>query len=437
MELFKNYKILIFPIFILLVLSHIYIDDELNPEAGKWIEHYSKPANIEKNAYISLLALSENNTEEVKKLYTVRLGQISKGTLDPSLILTYPYIDDFIDFIDDHNFYACDFEEEDCLQKARKNKPNWERKIQKFSSLTKQYREISTLTNFSPLNSIVTTSDFSHLQALQRLSQIEVYYNILDKKLDVAAKQLSQLMAIDRKFLRTATDAIFHVMPIVNFKSYYPPLLLELNRNGFSNWELFRDSLNPLTINDISMNKMWLSMYAYGTRMLLLESIHPNSIELDNFLYRLQAQIKYKENMTLNSLFEYKKMQLIPEHFQKINALEIVENVDKEAVAYSDTKLSEFENYTWFMIKNYRNIIGAIMEVTAMPKFINLYQDKFELDLNLLLINMMIENTGKPILELIAIEKYKNPYTGEKPQLNGSNVCYHLIDNPICLQVQI
>lgn len=67
----------------------------------------------------------------------------------------------------------------------------------------------------------------------------------------------------------------------------------------------------------------------------------------------------------------------------------------------------EMDNLIWFTIKNYRNIVGAYLEVIAIPKFLNLYKEKFKLDLRLLLLNLIIEADKKPLASIITTEKFK------------------------------
>jgi len=92
------------------------------------------------------------------------------------------------------------------------------------------------------------------------------------------------------------------------------------------------------------------------------------------------------------------------------------------------------DNLIWFTINNYRNIVGAYLELAAMPRFLNLYEEKFKLDLRLSLLNIMIEADKKPLGSIITLEKYRNSYTGETPKILGSQVCYQLSEIQVCLE---
>jgi len=439
MEFTKRIKIgILVSIIIVVGTYHLYVDDELNPEAKKWIEYYSKPADLEGNAFIGLIALSPSNDisiEQAKELYKTKLGNIVKGTLDYFQQLKYPNVSGLPDIFGDDEAYFCEFNKDNCLSETAKNKAVLEEKINKLSSITEQYRSLSKLTNFEPLNSIATEPDWDSLIPIQRLAFLEVYFHILDNDLELAALQLSQLISVERKFLRNATEAVFHAVPIVNFELYYQPLLLKLKEQGFANWEVFGDALTPLSFEEISMNRMWLIMFAQGTRALQFKYIAERAEGMGHSLHGFQAQIKYKENMTLNSMFAYQKLQLIPENAKKENLISLVEIADREANAHSERLKSEIKNMFWFTIKNYRNIVGSFLEVTALPKFLNLYEDKFKLDLRLLLLSMFINEDKDDLESAINLNKYINPYTGEAPKLSDSKLCYTLQDDKVCIDI--
>ena len=311
MELIKKLKIgILVSIIIVAGTYHLYVDDELNPEAKKWIENYSKPTNLEGNAFIGLISLSLSDdipTDQAKELYKAKLGEITKGSLDYFQQLKYPNVSGLPDMFGTDEAYFCEFNKENCLAETAKNRAILEQEANKHANVTEHYRSLSKLTNFEPLNSIATEPDWDSLIPIQRLAFLEVYFHILDNDLELAALQLSQLISLERKFLRNATEAVFHAVPIVNFELYYQPLLIKLKEQGFANWEIFDEALTPLSFEDISMNRMWLIMFAQGTRALQFKYIAERAEGMGHSLHGFQAQLKYKENMTLNSMFNYHK----------------------------------------------------------------------------------------------------------------------------------
>jgi hypothetical protein len=242
-------------------------------------------------------------------------------------------------------------------------------------------------------------------------------------------------MTIDRHLLRTASDAIFHVTPIVNFKLYYQPMLVRLKHEGFTRWEMFEDSLKPLTHDDLSMNRMWLRSFAQDTRAIQFKYIVGKG-ESINFFDTFQAKLKYKENMTFNSMFEHYNLQLIPDNAKKEELIALVEIAEKAATNSYEEQRNDLNNMFMFNIKNYKNIVGAYLELTASPKFLSLYENKFELDLRLMLLNIMIHQDETPLEEVITLKQNKNPYTGEAPKLSGSQLCYQILEIETCINVK-
>lgn len=439
MEFTKRIKIgILVSIIIVVGTYHLYVDDELNPEAKKWIEYYSKPTGLEGNAFIGLIALSPSNdisTEQAKELYKTKLGNIAKGSLDFFQQLKYPNVSGLPDIFGEDEAYFCEFNKDNCLSETVKNRAILEEKINKLTNITEQYRSLSKLTNFEPINSIATEPDWDSLIPIQRLSFLEVYFHILDNDLELAALQLAQLITLDRKLLRNATEAVFHAVPIVNFELYYQPLLIKLKEQGFANWDVFGDALTPLSFEEISMNRMWLIMFAQGTRALQFKYIAERAEGMDHSLHGFQAQIKYKENMTLNSMFDYYSLQLMPDNATKDNLVAWINAASDLADNHSENSRKEMDNLIWFTIKNYRNIVGAYLEVTALPKILNLYDEKFKLDLRLQLLNIITQEDKDLLADNLNFEKYKNPYTGESPKLSDFELCYTLQDDKVCIDI--
>ncbi|MGJ8692646.1 MAG: hypothetical protein ACSHW0_09200 [Thalassotalea sp.] len=438
MELVKQFKIVILVTIIIVAGTyHLYVDEELNPKAKKWIEYYSNPTDLKQNAFIGLIALSTSNTisnEQAQGLYKAKLSEITKGTLGYSQQLKYPNGSGLPDIFS-NKAYFCEFNKNNCLSETAKNRATLEQIINKLLNVTEHYRSLSKLTNFEPLNSTATKPDFDALISIQRLAFLEVYFHILDNDLELAALQLSQLISLERKFLRAATEAVFHALPIVNFEFYYQPLLSKLKEQGFANWEVFGGALNPLSFEDISMNRMWLMKFAQGTRAFQFKYLAKIDEGVGHPFHNFQAKIKYKENMTLNNMFEHQKLQLIPTNAKKENLLSLVKIAEKNENIHSEKLRNAMNNRFWFTIKNYRNIVGSYLQTAVLAKFFDLYEEKFKLDLRLLLLNIMINEDKAALASIINSDKYKNPYTGESPTLLASQLCYQLSGDEVCIDL--
>ncbi|UPW19475.1 hypothetical protein M0C34_04125 [Agarivorans sp. TSD2052] len=411
-------------------IFHILTDDELHPEAKSWIEHYSRPVDLKGNAFIELIALSsagECSRKQAINSYQSKLHEIN--TVPPSDFqeLQYPNVNGLPNVFDETSF--CYFDKENCLLKTARNRIELEAHTLQFESVIHRYLSISKLSNFTPINTFATKPIMDSLASLQRLALLEVYFYILDNNLELAAQQLSQLIVIDRKLLINSPDLAFHALAIVNYESFYQPLIIELKRKGFSNWDLLAPAFVPLSIEEISFNSVWQSEFSNFAKNI--ESIGKRV--RSNLWNVFTVKLKFKENMTLNRAFKFWHQMMIPEEVEKGGLIEIVKLHETSL----DEQLEEVrwasDKRFWFGLNNYRNIIGSIVEMTARPRFLSFYPEKLKFDLRILLLDLLINQDAGFIAEAINLEEYNNPYTGEAPTLSETDVCYTLEEDKVCV----
>ena len=413
-------------------IVHLFTDDQLNPQAQEWLDYYFKEPNLEQNAYIELIALgidNESSYDIAKNKYLDSVSQIEKGFLDYDKQLKYPLIIGLPEIFDDPKY--CSLDEDGCFQQLQENQKLILSDISIIKDKLQKFRKIATYDNFDFINSISTEPTFD-MSVFYRLSGIQAYYLINDGDMNQAASIIANLIKLERKFLQTSSDAVFLVSPIVNFKVVYQPLIEELYARGFNRWDEIKSVLKPLDIKEISMNKMWLQMFADGTRALKFSYIAESSLDKNSFYQEYQARLKYKENMTLNDLFSHTQLQLINENLDKSELAEEIKIVsERSELAYEQIK-KDMDNLIWISIKNYRNVVGTLLRLTATPRILNLYEDKISMDLRILLLNALIQSQDKPIQDIVNSPEFINPYTGRELSIGENKICYQ-IDEPICI----
>ncbi|MGY5450463.1 hypothetical protein ACVFI8_05890 [Agarivorans sp. MS3-6] len=414
-------------------IFHLITDDELHPEAKEWIEHYSKPVDLKDNAYIELIALSsvgECSTKQAINSYQSKLHEINTVPLSDFQELQYPNVNGLPNVFDETSF--CYFDKENCLLKTARNRIELEAHTLQFESVIHRYLSLSKLSNFVPINTYATEPNWDSLASLQRLALLEVYFYILDNKLELAAQQLSQLIVIDRKFLINSSDVAFHALAIVNYESFYQPLIIELKRKGFSNWDLLAPAFVPLSIEEISFNRVWQSEFSNFAKNTKYAGKRIRGKRGDH-IHVFAAKLKFKENMTLNSAIKIRQKLMISEEVKKGELIEIVKLYN----ANLDEQLEEVrwaaDKWFWFGLNNYRNIVGSILEMTARPRFLSFYPEKLKFDLRILLLDLLINQDTGFIAEAIDLDEYKNPYTGEAPTLSETDICYTLQEEQVCV----
>ena len=162
----------------LIFIVHLFIDDELNPEAQKWINHYSQKPNLEQNAFIELIALGisdENPYHTAKQKYLTAEQKFNNGEFDYDGQLKYPVIAKLPSLVNNPTY--CTFEKPDCFAQLDKNKETILNKLQPIKDELKKFRQLISYTNFDRLNSLATKPSVEML-SLYQLSGIQAYYMI-------------------------------------------------------------------------------------------------------------------------------------------------------------------------------------------------------------------------------------------------------------------
>lgn len=431
-------KKIVLPIVLIAVVGflwHLATDDPLDTEARLWIQYFSKTPNLNQNAYLSLIALGKQGStpyEDATAEYLASVSMIQKGLLDYDKQLKYPKIDRLPNY-DNEEIY-CSLEEKGCFNQLLENKDVITLQMAQFDSILSRFLDISTLSNFDFLDSIATEPDLSVLTNLFRFMGIKILFLIDDGEHRKAASMLASLVKLDRTFSLTSSEAVFIVLPIVHYETIYMPLVELLVKSGFKDWDLIKPVLKPLSVDEISMNKMWLRLFADGTRALKVEYLADEPSKNDGLLHEFLARVKYKENMTINTLFGMTKNQLIPESTNKSNLFSEYLLADERDQQANEERKKELENITWSSIKNYRNVVGHLLTLTANARLLNLYEDMVITDLRILLLNVLIQSGERPLNEIIKDPALANPYTNEPPTLEGSNICY-MLKETTCISV--
>ena len=139
--------------------------------------------------------------------------------------------------------------------------------------------------------------------------------------------------------------------------------------------------------------------------------------------------------MTTNEIFKLTKTQLVDETTNKSELLEQIELTKKRKnIAFEQIEY-DLKNLNWTLIKNYRNVGGTLMHLSAVGPLIDLYKDIIDLDLRMLLLNALIQSQTKPIQDIIDSPEFINPYNGEKPYLDENKICLRVTDDPVCITI--
>lgn len=416
----------------------LLVDDELNPEAENWLSQVFKEVDLENNAYLSLAALGGRDSElaydVVRQSYQDAVGQIKFGTLDPHKKFKYPNLNGLVTVLNDTKY--CSFELDGCLVNMRESLPYIWEELADYFYLSQQLNNISDFDNFAALNPIATVPDFESLDKVFQLSSIETFLLIEEGEYDKAQRRLSRLIKLLRQLSANSGDATFLALPVIHFVKYYVPLIDLLLVNGHRDFKETLEALSPLSINEITMNRIWLQLFATGATPIKFEYLAADVIKGSNPLDKLLARIKYKENITINAMFNITKIKLIPESAPKLNIHKLL-SMRQEKVDYLEKEVRDsMSSDLAYFIKNYRNYAGGHLLAVSSPKFLNATNELQQTDLLFLLQKAKILAKSKSIIEIINLPEFINPYTGMKPRVEQRKLCYFL-QNDICDEIPI
>lgn len=417
-----------------ILVTKLVTDDELNPEAKQWLERYSQKPNLEQNVFIELIALgqdTQNPYQAAKQKYLAAKQEFNNGDSDYDKQLKYPVITGLPSLFG--NDIYCTFDKPDCFEQLSKNKAVILKQLQPFENKLKKFRQLVFYTNYDFLN-LSSTEPVLELLKLYKLSAIQAYYLITENELEKAATLIANLIKLERQFLQASSDVVFTISPIVHFQMIYTPLIQELHIRGFNNWQNIQSALTPLKVNEISTNRLRLQEFASSAQILKLVDLIKSSLE-QSWVNHYLGKLIYKPNMTINAIFELTQAQLIIEVDDKSELYEQIKmQLERKAIASEKEQSSNVTK--WTLIKNYRNISGTLISLTAVPKFLDFYEDIISLDLTMILLNALIQSQTKTISDIIDSPDFINPYNGEKPYLDENKLCLRVTDKPVCLDIK-
>ncbi len=192
-----------FIVFAIVLPIHLVTDDPLDPEAQKWIEHYSTEPNLDNNAFIALIALGYDTDDSYQRATKEYLDYVERlnNTLDIyENILEYPRIVNLPTSVIDDKY--CTMGEEGCFEKLETNKSEIGEDLTTSEDVLTKFLAISDYENFQPINATITEPSLEVLIKLVKLTGIQIYYQIQEGNVNRAVEMLEKLARIERFFFK-------------------------------------------------------------------------------------------------------------------------------------------------------------------------------------------------------------------------------------------
>ncbi len=394
---------------------YMLVDDELSKNAEYLLSHAEPTNNLDKNIFIHLAALSNNNYETSKQRY---IATSEKAILNPSEFdnqFTFPSL--LIHQEELTSDLYCVFGEEGCLENITENKELLFDLLSERMLIAQEVILSQSKYDFKPLDPISTRGDFDGYLALNYLVGLQVYKNLLEGNTTRSEELLIKHFDFARKLAEGSLDMVSSVVFVVSIQQHFQPLLEKLASTGHQFTYPINEIFNELSMTEISFKKMAISEFAMMHRAVN-SYIKPNDYVDSELNNELAIYIGYKPIATLNRMADFWISNTIPETTPKDRFFEV------NGAKPSNQPKVDAKNPITIILNNPRNFIGELLLAVSTPRFLDASEDYAAADLNLLLFRLLIESQQTSIVELVAEPKFKDPYTGNAPYIEESKVCY-------------
>lgn len=392
-------------------------DDPLHPDTQAWLKQAEQPIMLENSVHIHLMGLSMQgpNYERGLAHYTQEAMYHEWSRIKHS----YPTIPELKSFAE--MLPRCETSlDEACVARLLLKRPEISAKLSEFTQLLDGLYQLSNLDNFTNIDARIATTDFEQLDQLYRLASLDILYLIEDRQLKVAAQKLAALFQLQRALMAGTNQLELQILPVIYAEAFFQPLLLKLDQAGYSDWSVLENALAPLKQEEFLMNTLWQQMFIDSASMLLPLINHPDT-----------NRLLYKPNMTLNQMAAFYRLKKIANDTPHLELIAGIHDAEHR-IQMHNQKLRQLQEPRWlFLLRNYRNITGAYLNQTMLPRYLNIQTPMLELDLRLQLLHAVIE---RPQDSLPNPHNYPNPYTDELPWLEDGMLC-HKLNETICARI--
>lgn len=435
MAVLKNKFLFLGALFLFILLIYLLVADEkLKADTEAWLSVFENTVQDTENASMRLLSLGKSDpgfTISIKETYDKRLAAFEyEGLLGDEKPMQYPNVLQFEAFLTSPLF--CDLKEKGCFDQLDQEAEYINIVVKEFQPELSDFMSLDDLSSYRSLNPFIAEIKLQDFFFLFKLKGTEIYFDIDSGRLDKAAKSLEDLIKINRSFFADSDDLFIKISFAVNAENIFQPLLMALKNAGYPTQGKFEKVLSPLSLQEISANDIQIRSFAKNARLIKAGLAAREQNSSGTIISRIWHRFVYKENMTLNDMFDEYQHLLLPPFVNKASLLAFSKNIDREIIA----KREEQEQRPFlYRFKNITNVVGASLKDVVMPRQINVYESTAKLDSRLQLLRLALNAEKEELIEYIQLEEYANYYTGEKPYIQDGKLCQKLNDEDVCVTV--
>jgi len=428
----KNRVVLII-ILLLLVLFYLFIiDDKLNPEIQLILDQYNTQHTIDENGSVYQLGMWSALDTSPYDVGLWRLKQYNESLSNNGYTVVdvefedYPE-NDWIELLypeDKMPELLCDFNKLECLELIYQDPSNIVNLIAENSDYIKRYDGLMKFDKFALYETpsyMLPMMKFGPSLDILKLKLIEVINDVKQGQIGLASSKLIPLIKHNRRVLGQTPYVIPKVISLVESEIIIDVFAFILSKSDDIHPSFWKDviaSLKPLTNNQLKLNNVLLNAFVAQAKMFEVLKPEDYKRDLPSVIKYIPLSLMFKKNRSMNMLYEAT--------IRYFDRLEFVG--DKIKV----TEGKELKDVVYF---DYRNALGSLLLMTALPKFIELENQVYNIEIKQRMLKHLFElkmkNHGINNQRL-----YKSPYTGQTAHVIGNNFCIVVDDdskNDICI----
>ncbi|MBO9489433.1 hypothetical protein J7384_03565 [Endozoicomonas sp. G2_1] len=424
--------------FILFCLAAYYflVDDELSEQTIYWLEQDRAAKDLTNNVFIHLMSLNEKtaaNYQLSKQNYLEKVALSKVRFLDFEEMTRFPARVVEQDLLPEN--LNCLPSADNCLEQLKNQREYIAEQLNNNITLVREFINNSTQYDYQQPDVHSSIGDFEHFHTVNYLASLAIYFDILDGNLDRAEQTLFNYLYLLRQVSESSLDVGTSAVFIVAVEQLIQPLFEELVSSGHTFKSQSNHALYQIPVKEITLQKIAVSEIAKMHRTLT-EYIYSDGYVDPNFYNNPIAYIGFKPNKTLNSISSYWQTVTLPDSIAKRDFLEARSNIQSIPIIGS-------ENIWSAVLRNPTNFVGELLVLISIPRYIDIGKNIASVDLNLLLFKLLIASQNKPIGDLLADDKFVDPYTGNRPYLLDYKLCYPAWPNdsdasydvePVCMK---
>ena len=414
-------------------LYFLFSDVDQSPEITAIQQQYNIPSNLEKNAHIELISWqygdNENSYQRAINDYNQVLTQLDNGSIRDVSPIQYPQLKPYKS---DGEPYECSLAQSSCFDELITQRASLQQIVSKNKSRLNRLYQLAEFNNFETLNPLAVSGRFD-FQSVYKIASIDILFKIENGEYEQAEHLIATLIQLDRKLMTSTDQLIFKILPIVNIDSIYIPLIERMNRQGFDQWTIIHTALQPLSFDEWSLNKIWHHHMYRDTKWLSFEEVARQQNDFPFLFRNLLSRFAYKQNMTLNKLAKFHSSLMVPNGTHKSSLTEIRSKIESVSSTIYERNQLYIDCQNCGILLNLNNIAGHLMELAALPRYVDIYPDIINVDLKLQLVRLLVLKNNLNLKNKLAEKQWQEPYLQTQPFIKDDMICYH-VEEDVCVR---